>query len=146
MTDLFLVKFQLSSKLSPFLESFLDDVPFLSVFTDLLSQYSCTSRFAVVYGTHVISEDILRLVKASSGLSTLLSARDVLELKTPYPISKLVSFPARALKTSSCFSGFLRGTPVSFVKCHKTDKNNVKKWTLVEGCCCPRLREILKLP
>lgn len=60
------------------------------------------------------------VVKANSGLSTLLSARDficsVLELKTPHPVSKLVPFPACSLKPSACFSGFLQGTAVSYCK------------------------------
>lgn len=45
------------------------------------------------------------MVKAR--LSTLLSARDVLEPKTPHSISKLVPFLARALK---------QGTAVSYCK------------------------------
>lgn len=56
------------------------------------------------------------VVKASLGLSTFWSARDVLELRAPHPISKLVPFPACALKTSACLSGFLLGTAVSYCK------------------------------
>lgn len=77
------------------------------------------------WSTCCFRRQIERVVKAGSGLSTLLSARDVLELKTPHPISKVAPFPA--LKTSACFSGLLQGAAFLIAKCHKADKNNVQQ-------------------